>query len=403
MLLVNSRLRCSFSKGLSFASNSFSTRSIRHLGQVQHSRRYYNMVTRLDVSTTAYYCYLRQPRTLRGSHWTCNKISITSSTTFIASHNVLNNVNRRQSHASSSRSNIRAKPLQQGTGPTIESIEDFKSLAKGRQVTMLDAHTFLKRSFQEIQIQDLPLDQKREAVSKVGAGQILQWVLSQQDLDLDMKFVQLPCWFTHTEGLDDLVAESLMISIRNQQYIHGNKDRFRWRYLRLLYAGVIRANLAWSATSSADSAIVRLRNDVHGLDVTKSREIMAIIPAKVAIEKGLTADRPTPCTTENFTWFVQFHLAALPDDMRVYESALFKMYHPTNADASAMFQFVKEKKSALAPLQPQRTEQQTLVWAERYLFRASFLLRLRGQTQDAEWLDSMLQQGICPTHLLHLL
>lgn len=309
---------------------------------------------------------------------------------------------RRQAYASRSRAaRVGTPPLEDSEDPKspddldepLKTIEDFNALTKKGRATIEDAHRFLEKSKQAIN--HLPLDERRAAAEKVGGNIVLRWLMEQKFHNLSNEFVNLISWFAHAEGHDEQIMDWIKLAAKDATpppwNPHGRHLK-EWTWARRLEGSIIAAHVEWSPDGTTNSAIKRLKKHVTGSDLP---QIIGTTNGEMVVYKALQSDTALPCNVELFNWFTDFYLSnisKISGTMHPELSAILPLFHPINADPMPMLDFIKAKHANSAPTVPQLTQRHRIVWAEKYLLRTCFLLRLRDKLSDAEWLESYIQE-----------
>jgi hypothetical protein len=178
----------------------------------------------------------------------------------------------------------------------------------------------------------------------------------------------------------------------HSSYRLNDPRRAEWVEARNLYAGIINAHLAWSPDDTANSAIVKFRNDLDSEDLGTTLRVVGIAGADLKIRKRILRDTVPACKLDLFDWFHDYHIEYCSQKMRRAAHAKLSLYHPTNADPVPMLEYVKHKTEHAQRVQPQLPKQSETKWVAAYLLRTCFLLRLRDQVSDAQWLESYVQE-----------
>ena len=341
---------------------------------------------------TSFRHFPSQAPTLEALHWTRHRTTVISNSAFSRSNRVQSRFDQRHNYASKSQTAAANNASIDGPDTTLETIEDFNALAREGRASIQDAEAFLDKSFQAIK--SLPRNERWVAASRSGGGHILRCLMDQKDPELSAAFTDPLCWFIHAEGLDGYLDKWLMIMTQHAPVSLTKQIDTECRWLRWLYGSKIKAYVNWSSDKTANSAIQELKNDISSKYPKRFIEIAGGGTAVGILRDRLLMYSALPCEAKLFTWFTQYFVSTHMKHLETETNAKSHLYHPTIADPFPMLEYVQSTISASRmTMTPSLTKTFKDFWVEKYLLRTCFLLRLRGATSQAEWLELIIRRG----------
>lgn len=287
-------------------------------------------------------------------------------------------------------------PHAKGHNGYVETIEHFDVLAKEGQATIQDAHAILRKAYEESA--DLPYHERWAAAANAGGGKVLQWLQAQQPREIYPEFAELLCWFTHPEGLDNVVTEWLTVSVGAEAFgsnwHHDRARRLKWAWARDMYAGVIKAHLEWSPDGTMDLAVKRFRHDLASDRLLAVLKTIGIAGVEKWLLKAALRDRSPPCNAELYDWLSSFYIRKVPAAMKAEVHAKFCIYRPTKPDPTPMLAVARklDDNSSVVAQNLVNVDDSRQFFFYKYMLRTCFLLRLLERVSDAEWLEAKVKE-----------
>lgn len=221
--------------------------------------------------------------------------------------------------------------------------------------------------------------------------------MQQNALAFDRSFSNLLCCFIHAEGLDDFITEWIIVATQRHPVTstgHNSRAFDEWIWARSLYTSMIKSRIDWSPGRPVGSAISKFRSDLDVEKTEKALQIVGIAGAVTLLQKELFRSSTPPCDASLYKWFATYRLKQTPKAVHRYLHPEFCLFHPRNADPFPMLEYVREESRRGKRVHSH--VKTPLEWAEKYLLRTLFLLRLEDKTSDAEWLEAFIREQFEP-------
>lgn len=241
-------------------------------------------------------------------------------------------------------------------------------------------------------MRDHSLERRKELAANVAASEILDWFLAEKSKytshkDYDDRFVEALCWHLYAEGHEQRLWDWFA------QEVHEDPSP---RTTRIL-AGILDAKMCWDPARSVDAVIQALFEAESKWDVKSPLAFHKIE------QRALFRTEARLCSEQLYDRFSEMELGKYFNgsyaDRREFKKALLDLYHPSKPSADVLVDVWRKReqhanKSSWIPgLAPTNAGFQHVGLRRkvRFLTRASYILRLQGKDQDAEWLEGKIR------------
>lgn len=281
----------------------------------------------------------------------------------------------------------------------VDTIPELEALIAKGEASIRDAYHALKATKQRLE--PLPLDERWKQAAQAGAGRILAFLWDKREeapkMEVSADLVDTVCWFLHAQGLEGFFwrwfeleqKKNLAIATTHYETVAFSKAHWAGRLL----GSLISVRIEWASDGNLDSA---LREYFAMIGRVKKIDPVAfpIVAPTVVLERALSRTDTPPCDARLFDRFVRTRtLTSKPGlHRRDLIIAQLLLYHPTLPNPGPLLTAARRYHDSLESEGFRGRRQAARNSFGQNLLRASYLLRLQGENDDADWLHSVVEQ-----------
>lgn len=260
------------------------------------------------------------------------------------------------------------------------SFEEFTELSAAGKATPEQARSCIYNLRKDLKSFPLPPGQKESAVQHAG-GKVLHWLWNQpmsvrDELSLSRPFVESLCYFLVAEGRDEYVLEWLKLELADEKRHADDPGRHLWL-----------AGLMVAQQDKTDSVILPLTTLRKALMEFRGRRLQCItFAATIAVRKMLRVEGLPSYPVELFDSFLKVQRHCGSQRVTIWHEARMLLYHPTQPDAQLLYQLLQDQ-----TVEAWKGSEATQNEFGQCLLRGAYILRLQGRSQDAAWLEALLE------------
>lgn len=247
---------------------------------------------------------------------------------------------------------------------------------------------------------------KKECARLKAGSSVFAWILSQKRVILNSIFYDnralgaTLCWFIIGEGLEEYIWKYLKLIDRQESKVYRDPRAGKYGvrssldFAHLLLGGLSDACFQWSEPRSPLPSLLCFKRAFEEFPArSKDHGGLKFIGIIISIRRILERVECPPYDEDLFDLIANnLHLCHGPE-VADRKDTVLSLYHPTRPDAEPFLQTMRQDRWGFSGDLRTRKTSGVLAVASNSI-RASYILHHQGRSQDAAWLDSLVETKV---------